>query len=565
MIHHAGTERRRASVRRLAVVLVPAVALGWALPGAAFAHAVLQHTTPHQNSAVGDAPGTVQLDFNEPVEVSFGAVRVYDEQGDRVDAGKVTHPGGKLSSVTIELRGGLGRGVYTATYRVVSADGHPVSGGFAFGVGAQVTAARGTPDVAELLARSSAGPAVEGVYGFARGLHYAALLLIVGAVFFRLLVWPRAGAARWPARLLLAAAAVGLVASLAGVLLQGALGAGVGLGDALDSDVLSGSLDTRTGEAWLLRAIVWALVLVFFALYRGFHSRGEAIALAVPAALLVWSLPYAGHADTQSPKAVLIPTDVLHVTAAGAWLGGLILLLVCFWPRRSGALAGEAAEATARFSRMALPAVVVLVLAGSVQAWFYLGSIGAFFDTTYGWALAAKIALLAFIVVLAAGNRRRTARLTEADAASGGRLRRSMRAEVLLAVIVLAATATLVRAAPPETLNSGPVIRELDVGPIRLQMDIEPAQVGPNDYHLYLFDRRTGAQIDRVDELTVRLVLRDKGIGPITLGIPRKGPAHYELRNSSLGVAGTWQATVMVRVSEFDQYEARTEFSVRSK
>ena len=138
-----------------------------------------------------------------------------------------------------------------------------------------------------------------------------------------------------------------------------------------------------------------------------------------------------------------------------------------------------------------------------------------------------------------------------------------MRAEVVLAVLVLAATATLVRAAPPATIDNGPVVRELDLGPMRLQMDIEPATVGPNDYHLYLFDRRTGAQIDRVEELTVRLVQRDKDIGPITIDIPRKGPAHYELRNSTLGVRGTWSATITARVSEFDEYAAKTEFEVK--
>jgi copper transport protein len=561
------TAGRRAQARRLAVVaLVAAVVLACALPGQASAHAVLQHTSPHQNSSVTEAPPRVGLDFNEPVEVSFGAIRVYDERGQRVDSGKVGYPSGKQSSVTIELRDGLGKGVYTATYRVVSADGHPVSGGFAFGVGERVTAQRGTPQVADLLARSSAGAAVEGAYGAARGLHYAALLLMVGAVFFRLLVWPRTNAPRWPARLLLGGAFAGLLASLAGIALQGALGAGVGIDHAFDTAVLDGSLTTRTGEAWLLRAVVWAVVLAFLALYRGFHARGEAVALAVPTAVLVGSLPYAGHADTQSPRAVLIPADVLHVIAAGAWLGGLVLLLVCFWPRRSSRQPGAgAAEATARFSRLALPAIAALVLAGSVQAWFYLGSIGAFFDSTYGWALVAKIALLALIVALAAGNRRRTARLAPGAPDGASTLRRAMRAEVTLAVLVLAATATLVRAAPPATLDDGPVVRELNVGPMQLQIDIEPATVGPNDYHLYLFDRRTGAQVDRVKELTIRLVERDRGIGPINLTIPRKGPAHYELRNSTLGVAGTWEAMVTVRVSRFDEYSAKMTFKIRPK
>jgi len=544
-----------------AVALVAAVAL--ALPGEAAAHAVLTHTTPHQSSTVTEAPPRVQLDFNEPVVASVGAVRVYDEDGEQVDAGEVGYPDGRQSSVSVDLEDGLGRGIYTTTYRVTSADGHPVSGGFAFGVGEQVTTDRDTPEVAELLARSSAGAVVEGTYGLARGLHYAALLLLLGAVVFRLAIWRPDGEQAWPGRLLLGAAAVGLVSSLAGLVLQGALGTGTGIGDALDSEVLEASLDTKTGEAWLLRAITWGVVLLYLSRYRGFRARGEAVALAALLAVIVGSLPYGGHAATQSPEAVLIPADVVHVVAAGAWLGCLVLLIVCFWPWRSRDPAAGAAEATSRFSRLAIPAIVVLVVAGSVQAWFYMGSIGAFFDTTYGLALLAKIVLLAGIIGLAAGNRRRAARLAAGASDDAPALRRAMRAEVLLAVLVIGATATLVRAAPPETISGGPVLRELDLGPMRLQMDIEPGSVGPTDYHLYLFDRRTGEQIDRVKELRIELVQPEEDIGPIELDIPRKGPAHYELRDSALGVAGTWEATVTARVSAFDEYSATTEFEIR--
>jgi copper transport protein len=155
--------------------------------------------------------------------------------------------------------------------------------------------------------------------------------------------------------------------------------------------------------------------------------------------------------------------------------------------------------------------------------------------------------------------------LSDGHSATASALKRSMLAEVGVAVLVLAATATLVRAAPPATIAAGPVIRELDLGPMRLQLDIEPATVGPNDYHLYLFDRRTGAQVDRVEQLTIRLRQRERGIGPITLDIPRKGPAHYELRNSALGVPGEWEATVTARVSDFDAHFARMRFEVRRR
>ena len=553
--------RARASA---AAALAAAVA-GLAVAAApALGHAVLTHTDPHQGAAVEAAPRAVTLEFNEPVEATTGAVRVFDADGERVDTSTVSHPDGEARKAAVGVRGGLGRGVYTATYRVVSADGHPVSGGFSFAVGDAVPAtARGGPAVADLLDASGAGPAVEGAYGVARGVHYAALLLLIGSLVFAAAVWPPGAAgAAWPLRLLAAAAGVGAVAALAGFLLQGALAAGVRLDRLFSGAVLDAAASTRVGQAWGVRSVAWAVVLALLvALPPRRPSRAALAALALPAAALVGSLPYAGHADTQSPKAVLVPADVLHVLAAGAWLGGLVLLVAVFWPRRGGGVRDGAAVATARFSRMALPAVGVLVAAGLLQTWFYLdGSVGALFDSTYGWAVVAKLALLAGVVALAAGNRRRIRALTDAGAAA---LRRSMLAEAALAAGVLAATATLVRAEPPAAAANGPVVRQLDVGPLRLEMDVEPAKVGPNDYHLYFFDRRTGAQVDRVKEVTVRLTQRDKGIGPLTVPIPRKGPAHYELLAGALGVKGTWRAEVDVRVSDFDQYTAKTSFEVR--
>ena len=66
--------------------------------------------------------------FGEPVEAAFGSVRVYDGDGDRVDRGSAEHPDGRGDAIAVGLRGGLGDGTYTATYRVISADSHPVVG-----------------------------------------------------------------------------------------------------------------------------------------------------------------------------------------------------------------------------------------------------------------------------------------------------------------------------------------------------------------------------------------------------------------------------------------------------
>ena len=545
----------RMGVRCQIATLVVAGAL--VAPATAGAHAVLRHSTPHADQTVASSPPQVILDFNEPIKAGSGSVRLFDERGDRLDRGEVFEPRSK--SVGIRVPRKLSRGVYTATYRVTSADGHPVSGGISFGVQAAVRGGRTGPTVVELLADQQPGAAVEAAYGIVRGLHYAALALVLGALPFGLLLW-RAGHAtgRWPRRLLFGAGVVGLVSATLGIFLQGILAAGLHLGDLFVSGVTSASFDSHAGKAWLVRAIAWAAVLPALWPPRPFgRVRGGFVAAA--GAALVASFPYGGHATTQSPEGVLVPADVVHILAAATWLGGLVLLLAAFWPRREDATA-EGWRATAAFSRTALWAIVAIVVAGSVQAWFYLGSVSAFVEHTYGVALLAKIALVAVIVSIAAANRRRLAAAGDRAAAA---LRRAMVAEGVIAIAILGATSVLVRAAPPKSIGLGPQQKELNLGPMRLEMVVEPATVGRNAFHLYLFNRRTGAQISRVEQLTVTMSNAKAGIAPIALDIPRKGVAHYELLGQQLPAAGDWRAVVTARVSEFDEYTAKTTLRVR--
>ena len=95
-------------------------------------------------------PGAVVFRFSEPVEGNFGAVRVYDAEGERVDEGDAFHPDGEGPKLGVHLKPGLPDGSYTATYRVVSADGHIVSGGYVFSIGKAGRAPEET--VAELVA-----------------------------------------------------------------------------------------------------------------------------------------------------------------------------------------------------------------------------------------------------------------------------------------------------------------------------------------------------------------------------------------------------------------------------
>ena len=93
----------------------------------AFAHATLLQTTPSAGQVLTTSPKTIQLRFNESVEVDAGSVRVFDSKGNRVDTGGPSTSG---QTVTVPVREKLADGSYVVTWRVVSADSHPVQGTF---------------------------------------------------------------------------------------------------------------------------------------------------------------------------------------------------------------------------------------------------------------------------------------------------------------------------------------------------------------------------------------------------------------------------------------------------
>ena len=135
---------------------------------------------------------------------------------------------------------------------------------------------------------------------------------------------------------------------------------------------------------------------------------------------------------------------------------------------------------------------------------------------------------------LGAVNRRRVipklralADAAAAPGAAGHLLRRTLRAEVALVVVVLGVTAALVSYPPPDSLAGGPFGGSATLGPLRLEATMDPARVGPNELHLYLLRASDGTPFDGTKELTVTLALPGKGIGPLAARAREAGPGHY--------------------------------------
>lgn len=577
-------------------------------PSAALAHAQLEGTSPQRGAVVRTQPPLVSFRFDEPVEGTFGAVRVYDGAGQRVDAGDAFHPGGRGPVMAVHLKPHLSPGTYTATYRVVSADGHIVSSGFVFSIG-HPGATRQT--VGQLIGAGGAGPVTETAFGIARGLQYLAIALAIGVLAFLLAVWRPAlrelggGGEEWQAAseafgrrlraLLLGAAAVGALSAAAGVVLEGAEAAGISGFDALRARIVRETLGTRFGTVWGIGVLAWLLLgaLGWIALrpraaaaaLRPARVGASGLALpspppaalaavAVPLAFLLVLPAFSGHATTQHPVIALAPANVVHVAAVSLWVGGLALLALAL-PAATGRLEladrGRLLAGTlVRFSPLALAAVVAIAATGVVQGYVLVRTPAHLLDTPFGRAVLIKALLLCALVALGAYQRRRSLPAVRRIAADGAPLggagvlvRRALRAELALVLVVFGVTAALTSYPPSTFAQSGPVSKTTRVGPAELELTLDPARVGANELHLYLLNPKDGTQYTRAKEVDVAESQPSRSIGPLNQAASLAGPGHYIVPDALLGVPGTWRIQVTVRVSDFTEYLATVEVPVR--
>ncbi|MFS8891796.1 copper resistance protein CopC, partial [Synechococcus sp. R55.2] len=107
----------------------------------AFAHASLLSTFPEDGAVLQEAPTQVRLVFNEPVRIT--QLQVLGSSGRALALENVVSTGNAPQG---DLPQEIPEGVYIVSWRAISADSHPVSGSFAFQVGAadpgQLQAAR---------------------------------------------------------------------------------------------------------------------------------------------------------------------------------------------------------------------------------------------------------------------------------------------------------------------------------------------------------------------------------------------------------------------------------------
>ncbi|MEV4511205.1 copper resistance protein CopC [Dactylosporangium sp. NPDC049525] len=522
----------------------------FALPaGPASAHATLVGSTPTADVVVDALPGEVVITFTEAVRPVADKIRVIAPDGARLDSGKAVARGVEL---VIPVRSGGPRGTYLVSYRVVSADNHPISGGFAFSFG-EVSATATSDAVADV----QTDPFVKHTMSAARWLGFAGLILLVGPALVLLTLWPARLPTAGPAKLAVAGGILLAVSGLLELYLQIPYTSGSGLlGGTVEGAVEV--LGTAYGAAHLVRlAVVVAAVLLLrpvVGLRAGKLDQALLILLGVVGAA-TW--PLSGHPSASPVPALTVVADAAHLAAMAVWVGGLVVL-VGFLLRRADER--ELGVIMPVWSGWALLAVTVLVLAGTAQALVEVGTLSALTGTPYGQLVIVKVGLFAIILAAAAYARNVTNRQTP-DEGNLAEVRRRLRVGVLVevgvVVLILGVTSVLVQTTPARSVEASaaqpgrPVEVKVSSSLFQVVVDVAPAKTGINTVHLYAL-KPDGRTPIRVVEWKATVALPAKGIELITVPVLALTPDHAT-GQIQLPAAGIWDMRVTLRLDDINQ------------
>ncbi|WP_308635651.1 copper resistance CopC/CopD family protein [Paenibacillus silvisoli] len=518
------------------------------MPAGASAHAELERAVPEANAKYEQNPKAVELSFNEAIEAKVGSIEVLDSK-----SRPVTNASAQASedqqSLTLPLPT-LGEGVYTVSYSVVSADGHPVSGSYVFIVGNPpegVDAAAFDPHKELGHAGHSASTQLttnQFIIYAVRIVYYGALLWAAGLMLWPLMTRGRGKVLpgiqqKWERMALQTL----LVATLVYIFVHA-------------REILKGYpseeysrlfLKTNIGREWIAMIV---LILVGFLVLR-FH----AVLKTVWTLLILSAESWSGHAAVFSPKSASVMFDFVHLAAGAVWAGGLMLLFMLWRADRK-----EAGRFAVLFSRAALLSLALLIFSGIGLTLLFLPSLNYLFYTAWGTILLVKTGFV--LLVLVVGGILHL-RVRSGELPTGALLR----ADAALMALIIAAAALFTYVSPLPA--NEPVTYHKMGDTMHLSLRITPNKPGDNEVIVkaWLPDA-----VGMPKSVKLRLFSLDRPeLGPIQVPIePFEDTeitsfdgyvkAAYKTEGPLIPFAGKWQAEIRVMDKDDNEQVDKVEF-----
>jgi copper transport protein len=491
----------------------------------ASAHASLLRAEPADGAILSEPPVTLTLTFNEPVTPLV--MRLIRPDGSAVD------PAVAAENATVTLTPPrLVQGTHVLSWRVISADGHPVGGALVFSVGA--------PTAPPADAAAHGDIAVRAALWALKVVIYVGLFVGIGGAFFR--AWISDPGAPTPRGLLVAALALGLVADAYSVSFQGLDALDLPFMDALDPRTWMAGVATSYGYTAVVAAAALAIGLASLAVSGRQLARALSLFALLAAAL---ALALSGHAATAAPHLLTEPAVFLHVLCVAFWLGALVPLVA----------AARAAEvgAFARFTRAIPVPLAVIVATGLALACVQLDRVDALWTTNYGIVLSAKLALVFVLLMLAAANRYwLTPRFAGGSATAARSLIRSIGGEIAAVLLILVLVALWRFTPPPRALAAvEPTLIHFHGERAMAQIEVEPVRARGAEVSVQVLDGEFRPLA--VKEVTLAFSNPGAGIEPIRRTASSAGGVRWQIDDLRIPVAGRWRLRVEILIDDFDK------------
>lgn len=450
----------------------------------ALAHNSFDSSSPADGEVLEGVPSTWTVTFAKSVPLDSFSGEVINGDGIRTQLTSPTH-GATDNIVVVSLPTSL-TGAITARWKLVSPDGHVVSGRVAFSVTTPptTTPATTTPTTTTLSVSpevvspqvssttvsppqnsttpssnslapsasidgerefSEANPVPEVIRWSLRMFGYLAIIFLGGLIFAEIFLAEGAMAAATGRRLLLMSSAALTVVPI----LQG----WIFLADVNGYSFFKAPLDTfdlfstTPGSMMIARALTGAAIsyaaIIAWPQITNTIKERQAIGLI---GLYLVTLAYTSHSRSQALPLLGIPVDVLHVAASAVWLGGLAVLALAVIPLVD---AKSALLTYTRYGRYAQYAVITIVATGVIQTLRLHGvSLTSLFGERHGQILLLKIVAVGLMLKVGDINRRRLLKNLPSEESSIAKrstlLLRASYTELVCGVLVLVLTSALV-------------------------------------------------------------------------------------------------------------------------
>lgn len=519
-----------------------------------YAHANLLQSNPEMNATLERPPIQVELFFSEAIENGFSTIEVLDSNGKRVDNGDSEVDLADPSRLTVSLRS-MPDGVYSVSWRALSSvDSHITAGAFPFAVGEVSTDALQAAGTASNQFKLAPGEIV------ARWLTYLSAMILVGGIFFLLLVWQPAceitgltETIRPPWKRLANLALLVLVGSgILWLFVQAGQVVGQELVWPWDPSLGQVLFATRFGALWIARL---ALAMILFWLIPRIRTgwlRWVALAAGL---LLLLTISLGSHAAAQSDPLFPVLADWVHLISASVWVGGLISFVVGLASTRkldSNQRTRITAELIPRFSALALISVGLLALTGLYASILHVGSVEALLDTIYGRTLLVKLIIIIPMLLLGAINFLLTSpgmRRAVSDNGEGGqvsRFRRLVSSEVVLGVAVLLSVSVLTTLPPAQFVSTAPkLVDSQEVDDLDISIEVIPGRPGLNKFVVKVgADSRT---VNDIKEVSLQFTPVSGDLPPVKSQLTEIGDGRYRIEGGFLALPDVWQIQVAVR------------------